>query len=72
MFLVIYHDHLDHTQILGEFDSLKDATELWKNCLKMAPEGYDFGYELVDNSNDEYETLEFEIVQELAIAWFSP
>ena len=60
MYSVIYHDHFDHEQHLGEFDSLSEARELFNNLLKMPIEPYDYGYELVDSN---YECLDWIVVQ---------
>ena len=64
MFVVNYHDHLDHCQFVYESPSLDDARREFIECLKLPVDKYDYGYELVDDTEGDYETLEFEIVQE--------
>ena len=63
MFIVNYHDHLDHCQFVYESPSLELARQEFIECLKQPVQPYDYGYELVDDTQDEYETLEFEVVQ---------
>ena len=64
MFYVLSHDHLEHETILGEFDNLTDARKEFFFLVSSTPDVYDYGYEIVDDSNDEYETIEWQVVQE--------
>jgi len=64
MFLVLLHDHLEHETIIGEFDNIADARKEFSFHVSSTPDVYDYGYEIVDNSNDEFETIEWQVVQE--------
>ena len=63
MFSVYYHDKLDHCFLLSQFDSLVDAQREFNECLASEPEAYDYGYELVNESNPmEWDVLDFQTV----------
>ena len=66
MFIVNFHDHYDHCRDLGEFDTLTEARAMFNNLVKMSPEPADYAYEIVDDTDGDYETIEFTIVQEVA------
>ena len=64
MFLVLLHDHLEHETIVDEFDNITDARKDFFFRVSSTPGVYDYGYEIVDDSDDEFETLEWQVVQE--------
>ena len=64
MFLLIAHDHLDHETVIDEFQDLETAKVAFKEAIATPPDIYDYGWELVDDSNDEFETLEWVVTQE--------
>lgn len=64
MFLLMLHDHLDHETIIEEFEDLESAQKSFKEACASPPDIYDYGWELIDDSNDEFTTLLWEVTQE--------
>ena len=65
MFSIYYHDHLDHTTLINQYDSLVDAKRELAECVKLPVEPYDYGYEIVDESDPmHWQVLDFQVVQE--------
>ena len=61
MFQVMIEDALDHSFIVGEYETLEEAKVSYDECVKKGPEGYDTSVELVEiiNDYDDYNSIEF-------------
>ena len=64
MFVVAYQDHLDHDYVMDRFDNYEDAKKHLDWCVQQPVEAHDYSYEIIDDTEGNYETIEFVVVQE--------
>jgi hypothetical protein len=60
---MIYHisfeDALDHGYTVETLETLEEAQKAFKECVEKGPEGYEIGVELIQDDDDEWESLEY-------------
>ena len=63
-YLISLEDALDHGTTLDTYDTLEEAQKAFQGYIKMGPDSYDLGLELIevineDTEDEEWETLEY-------------
>ena len=56
---ISFDDVLDHSEVVDTFDDIRDATIAFKERVEEGPDGYINAVELIQEDDDEWETLEY-------------
>tara|TARA_R110002050_G_C8683992_1_gene493207 strand:+ start:418 stop:660 length:243 start_codon:yes stop_codon:yes gene_type:complete len=56
---ISFEDALDHCNVVETFDTWEEAKVAFQECIDKGPEGYEIGVELIADSDEEWETLEY-------------
>jgi len=61
MFQVVIEDAYDHSNVVGEYETLEEARKCYNKCLSDGPDGFDLSIELeeiIEEGND-YKSVEY-------------